>query len=70
MNTPLRGTPRTTLMVITGDGNVGIGTTSPVATLDIGGATAKAGGTLHIQEPANPTTISTPAQELTWRGML
>ena len=40
---------------------VGIGTANPVAALDIGGATAGAGGTFSIQEPASPTTITTPA---------
>jgi hypothetical protein len=39
---------------------VGIGTANPVATLDIGGANP--GGTLHINEPANATTITTPVQ--------
>jgi hypothetical protein len=50
---------------------VGIGTDNPVATLDIGGGTAGSGGTLHIQEPANPTTITTPVQGayLAWNAL-
>jgi hypothetical protein len=34
MNTPPSGNPRTTLMVIEGNGNVGIGTTSPRSVLE------------------------------------
>jgi hypothetical protein len=57
MNTLPSGKSRTTLMVITGAGSVGVGTADPVATLDI------AGGTLHINEPASdPTAIETPVQ--------
>jgi hypothetical protein len=40
MNTPATGTPRTTLMVITGAGKVGIGTTAPTSTLQVNGAIA------------------------------
>jgi hypothetical protein len=56
MNTPVSGSPRQPLMVITGSGDVGIGTTAPAATLDI------AAGTLHVDQPANPTEITTPVQ--------
>jgi hypothetical protein len=65
MNTPRSGSPRTTLMVITGGGEVGIGTATPAATLDV------AGGTIHVNEPANPTTIPTPVQGayLAWNAL-
>jgi len=53
MNAPAAGSPISTLMVITGGGNVGIQTTSPIASLDIGS------GLLHI---AGTTTPSTPSQ--------
>jgi len=53
MNTPLSGTPRTTLMFITGGGNVGIGTATPAASLDV------AGGLLHVGGTTAPTV---PAQ--------
>ena len=51
MNTPSSGSPRTTLMVITGTGNVGIGTASPNYNLDFGStnATINSNGTLTLQ---------------------
>ena len=40
MNTPPSGTPRSTVMVITGGGDVGIGTSTPVSQLDVRSALA------------------------------
>ena len=46
MNTPASGNPRTTLMVITGSGNVGIGTPSPTSSLQVNGSLAVTGAGL------------------------
>jgi len=43
MNTPPSGSPRTTLLVITGAGSVGIGTSTPANTLDVRGAASTSG---------------------------
>lgn len=48
MNTPPSGNPRATLMVITGNANVGIGTATPAANLDV------AGGLLHVAATTTP----------------
>lgn len=53
MNTPASGTPRTTLMVITGGGNVGIGTQSPAESLEANGR-IKSGLLTVGPWPANP----------------
>jgi hypothetical protein len=49
MNTPPSGSPRTTLMVITGSGNVGIGTSTPAFPLHLA-----AGKTLRIEGGTSP----------------
>jgi len=56
---------RTAKIVVDNGGNVGIGTSTPAATLDV------AAGTLHVNEPASPTTITTTVQGayLAWNAL-
>ena len=51
MNTPSAGTPRTTLMVITGAGSVGIGTTTPQKPLDV-----TASGGIQVSQTAEASS--------------
>jgi hypothetical protein len=52
MNTPPSGSPRNTLMVITGNANVGIGTATPAANLDV------ASGLLHVGGNVSPVVTA------------
>jgi hypothetical protein len=62
MNTPRSGSPKQALMIITGSGDVGIGTASPAATLDVGG------GLLHVGGTTTPTT-TTQGAYLGWNAL-
>ena len=59
------GSPTVERLRVDTSGNVGIGTKTPAATLDI------AAGTLHVNEPASPTTITTAVQGayLAWNAL-
>jgi hypothetical protein len=56
MNTPLSGTPRNTLMFMSGAGNVGIGTTSPKDKLDVNGSATTTG--LNVAGSATMTELN------------
>jgi hypothetical protein len=58
MNTPPSGSPRSTLMVITGGGSVGIGTPTPAALLDVAGD-ARVEGSLKVTGNQNVFGVRT-----------
>jgi hypothetical protein len=62
MTTPASGSPRTTVMLINGSGNVGIATTTPAFNLDVN-------GTIHSQLGIYFAGNSTP-QTIPWTGVL
>lgn len=62
MNTPSSGTPKTPLMFLSGSGNLGVGTTSPGAKLEVNGSlklTSGSGGSITFADGTVQTTAST-----------
>jgi hypothetical protein len=62
MNTPSSGSPRTTLMFLDGAGQLGIGTTSPGAALEVDGnvkLTAQSGASIIFQDGTTQNTAYT-----------
>jgi hypothetical protein len=62
MNTPPGGSPKTTLMFLTGTGNVGIGTTAPAYKLDVAGQIRSSSGGVVFPDGSTQTTA--------WTGVL
>jgi hypothetical protein len=62
MNAPVAGTPLTTLMMITGSGSLGIGTTTPAANLDV------ATGLLHVGGTTTPV-VKAQGAYLGWNAL-
>jgi hypothetical protein len=67
MNTPPSGEPRTTLMVISGAGNVGIGKPIPADKLDVGGSATMTG--LNVAGTATMTGLNVTGSSSSIAGL-